>query len=213
MQVVGVLGGTFDPVHCGHIRLALEVAHRLRLGRIHLIPVSTPPHRPPPAADGALRLKMLRSACADIPRLYVDDRELARAGPSYTVDTLKSLREDLPGVALCLTMGMDAFCSLPTWQYWQELLELAHIAVTHRPGAIAPTEGEVADLLAMHQVNSPLALTQTAAGHVILCEIPALEVSATRIRRLLAAGETVRCLVPDGVLKIISEEGMYAHAE
>ncbi len=210
MQALGILGGTFDPVHCGHLRLAIEMRERLGLSRVHLIPVRVPPHRDAPHADPRSRLRMLEAAVRGAPELQVDDRELRREGPSYTVDTLISLREDYPEHSLCLLLGMDAFAGLASWHRWRELLELAHIGVAQRPGARAPLGGEAARLL--EERRAPLeqrGLNQAPAGSIFVAEVPALDVSASRIRSLLAAGRSVRYLVPEATLDIILEDRIY----
>ncbi|NIR30045.1 MAG: nicotinate-nucleotide adenylyltransferase [Gammaproteobacteria bacterium] len=209
MQALGILGGTFDPVHCGHLRLAIEMREHLALARVHLIPVRVPPHRGAPHAEPRARLSMLEAAVRGAPELHVDDRELRREGPSYTVDTLISLREDYPDQALCLLLGMDAFAGLASWHRWRELLELAHIGVAQRPGAGAPLEGEVARLFEERRAPSAQGLNGARAGSIFVCEVPALDVSASRIRRLLAAGRSVRYLVPDPTLDIILEDRIY----
>ena len=129
---IGILGGTFDPVHFGHLRTGLDVVEQLGLAQLRLMPCAIPPHRIEPVASASERRLMLELAIKNHPKLVVDDRELSREGPSYTVDTLHSLREDYPDNALFVLMGTDAFCSLPTWSRWQQILELAHIVVMQR---------------------------------------------------------------------------------
>jgi nicotinate-nucleotide adenylyltransferase len=186
VPALGILGGTFDPVHCGHLRLAIELRERLELARVHLIPAAVPPHRGAPHADARTRLRMLEAAVRGVPELQVDDRELRREGPSYTVDTLHSLRAQYP-----------------------ELLELAHIGVAQRPGAGLPLEGEPARLLETRRASSIWALQEAPAGSIFVSEVPALDISASRIRRLLASGRSPRYLVPDATLDIILEDGIY----
>ncbi len=130
---VGVFGGTFDPVHHGHLRTALEVLEGCGLEQLRLVPALVPPHRPQPRAPAPLRLEMLRRAVAGEPRLVVDDRELRRGGPSYTVDTLAELRAAVGTRPLCLVLGADAFLGLPGWHRWRELFALAHLVVVERP--------------------------------------------------------------------------------
>src|SRR5690606_32888062 len=130
----GIFGGTFDPIHYGHLRTALELKHVLDLAVVHFVPCANPPHRATPMTDGALRMRLVQAAIADEPGFVADDRELERAGLSYTVDTLFSLRAEFKARPICLLLGMDAFVSLPQWHRWNELLDLAHIVVAHRPG-------------------------------------------------------------------------------
>jgi nicotinate-nucleotide adenylyltransferase len=205
MPPIGVLGGTFDPVHHGHLRLALEMAERLGLAEVRLIPVHQPPHRPMPAAPAAARLRMLELAVAREPRLVVDARELRRGGISYTVDTLSSLREEFRTNPLCLILGMDAFRSLPAWHQWERISRLAHLAVAGRPGADAQLEPPLDRLAAVHREG----WEQHAAGCVLFEPVPLLDISSSRIRDILATGGNPRYLLPDPVLDYIYEHDYY----
>ncbi len=207
--MIGILGGTFDPVHHGHLRLALEMLDGMGLNEIRLVPARQPPHRDPPIASAADRRTMLEAAVGTTPGLRVDTRELAREGPSYTVDTLGSFRTEFPERPLCLIMGMDAFCELDTWHNWQRLPELAHIGIARRPGAPMPKSGRPAKLLHEHLIDAPSLLRQTNAGYMLVKDIPPLDITATRIRSLLAAGRNPRYLLPDAVLDVIHERGLY----
>lgn len=209
MQPLGVLGGTFDPVHCGHLRLALEMLEALDLHHVRLIPAASPPHRDVPLAPAGERRRLLAAAVRDVEGLEVDARELEREGPSYTVDTLRSLQQTFPGRPLCLILGMDAFVSLDTWERWRELPHLAHLAVATRPGSVPPQAGEVARMLAERRTDSTAALHEEHAGRVIVLEPPLLDISASRIRERLAAGRSVRYLVPDAVLEALERNDVY----
>src|SRR5690606_36897071 len=144
---IGLLGGTFDPVHNGHLRMALELKQALRLDEMRLLPCHRPPHRAAPGATSAQRATRVRRGIADCPALQIDERELRRTTMSYTVDTLCELREELGGeVSLVLALGADAFANLNTWHRWRELLDHAHLALIARPGFVLPETGEVADL-------------------------------------------------------------------
>src|SRR5947207_1778884 len=118
---IGILGGTFDPIHYGHLRAAAEVRDQLRLDEVHLIPASVPPHRPPPVASAEARLAMTVLACAEFPGLVVDDREILRPGPSYTVQTLQEMHDENPGRPLAMIIGSDAFCGVAGWRRWEQL--------------------------------------------------------------------------------------------
>src|SRR5204863_186003 len=131
---IGIFGGTFDPIHYGHLRTAFELWQTLKLAEVRFMPSGNPPHRVRTLADAALRVQMVRVAVADQPAFIVDDREVRRAGASYTFDTLTELRRENPERSLCLLLGMDAFLGLPSWHRWRELFELAHVVVAHRPG-------------------------------------------------------------------------------
>lgn len=199
---VGVYGGTFDPVHVGHLRVALEVAARLDLDQVRMLPCADPPHRGRPAVDAGQRLEILRAAVAAEPRLVADDRELHRDGPSYTIDTLRSLRDELgTDAGLFLVMGSDAFRELDTWHEWRQITGLAHLVVIERPGSeLAGNAGSLADEL------RPLMESRDA---VTVLDPPRMDVSATRIRELRAAGEPVRWLLPDTALDYIDRQGLY----
>lgn len=208
--MLGILGGSFDPIHCGHLRLAVELQHGLGLSEIRLIPCGVPPHRAPLAASGAQRLAMLKAAVQGEPGLVVDERELQRAGPSYTVDTLASLRAEVgKDVPLCLVMGKDAFIGLHTWHRWHALIGIAHIVVAERPGCGKPVEGEVAQLLATHRVEGPESLRKAPAGCILPWPVPALDISSSRIRALCAEGRSIRYLVPDTVMEILQAQRIY----
>jgi nicotinate-nucleotide adenylyltransferase len=203
MQPVGVLGGSFDPVHVGHLRAALDACEALSLAEVRLVPSATPPHRPPPRAPAAERCALLAAAIAGEPRLVVDDRELRRAGPSYTFDTLAELRAELGARRpLVLLLGADAFAGLATWHRWRELFGLAHLAHLARPGAAAPV-GELAAEVAARRVADPAALAAAPGGAVIALAGTALEVSSSDLRARLARGASVRYLVPDGIVPML----------
>jgi nicotinate-nucleotide adenylyltransferase len=209
VRPIGILGGTFDPVHHGHLRLALEVREALDLESVRLIPLHQPPHRAAPVASPELRLRMLESAVGGEPALRVDDRELRRQGPSYTVDTLTDLRRDLGDIPLCLLMGLDAFAALDTWHEWTRLIDLAHIVVARRPDAVLPAAGPVRALLERHQTATPADLHQKSGGCVWLQSIPLLDISASGIRALIAAGRSPRYLLPEGAINIINQHQLY----
>jgi nicotinate-nucleotide adenylyltransferase len=207
---IGIFGGTFDPIHFGHLRTAYEMLQALRLREVRFIPAGDPPHRDPPRVDARQRLELVRVATADQPGFVVDDREVRRAGPSYSVLTLGELRSEMPGVPLCLVVGMDAFLGLPTWHRWQELLELAHVVVAPRPGWAAPITGVLGELLAAREVRSVEALHASAAGTIFVQPVTQLEISSTELRELLAAGRDPRYLVPEAVRGLIRRTGCYA---
>jgi nicotinate-nucleotide adenylyltransferase len=210
---VGILGGTFDPIHFAHLRLAEELADALTLSQVRFVPASAPPHRATPRVTATQRLQMTRLACAGNARFLVDDRECRRSGPSYTVDTLLELRTELGGqAALCLLMGVDAFLGLTTWSRWERLFELAHIVVAHRPGfALEPAR--MPGVLARHfETRSASALSQlheSAAGLVWLQAVTPLDISATAIRVAIRDQHSPRYLLPDSVLDYIHRSSLY----
>ena len=208
-QRVGILGGTFDPVHIGHLRGALEVAELLKLDELRLTPSARPPHRDTPSVSAQDRLAMVQCAVAGVPPLTVDDRELLRDKPSYTIDTLESMRGELAADdQLFLLLGWDAFCGLPSWHRWEELLEHCHIVVLQRPDADSESPDAMRNLLAGRAVSDPKAL-KGAGGKITFVWQTPLSVSATQIRQLLASGKSVRFLVPDAVLAYIDTHGLY----
>ena len=207
--MIGIFGGTFDPIHFGHLRTALEVYQEMGLDEVRLIPCRQPPHRGSPQASAGQRLAMLEAAIQRQPGLVVDQRELHREGPSSTVMTLSSLREELADTPLCLIIGKDAFAALHTWWHWREILELAHIVVVERPGHETELGGEEARLLEQRGTDTPQALRRKPAGYIAVQPVTPLEISATSIRTMLGQGKSPRYLLPDVVLDIIDTEGLY----
>jgi nicotinate-nucleotide adenylyltransferase len=207
---LGLFGGTFNPVHCGHVQSARELKQLLQLDELRLLPCHQPPHRDTPEVSSEQRLAMVELAISDEPGLVVDDRELQRDGPSYTVDTLASLRQELGDEAsLYWVMGTDAFAGLANWHRWQALLDYAHIVVMARPDAGMPSSGEVATLLAERRVLNPDQLRAQAAGHILLVSLTAYPISATDIRRRLASGEPTVQLLPRAVANYIEQHQLY----
>jgi nicotinate-nucleotide adenylyltransferase len=205
-----ILGGTFDPVHHGHLRAALDVAEACDC-RVHLVPAAAPAHRDPPRAAGADRLRMLELAVAGQARLVVDDREFRREGPSYTVDTLRDLRREFGAdEPLLLLLGMDAFAGLSTWSRWTELFALAHVGVMTRPGHVPGFEAEVAAEWYARRAGSVAELAATPAGRVLPIEVTPLAISSTDLRARLASGRSIDFLVPPAVAAFIRERRLYA---
>ena len=199
MKPIVLFGGTFDPVHIGHLRVALEASEILD-AHVRLMPANTPPHRPAPVATAAQRTAMLERAIEGRRRLSVDPRELKRSGPSYTVDTLLQLRGELPREQpIAILLGDDAFAGLPTWHRWRELFELAHIVVMTRPGHGGELPQELAEELKSRQADVS-AVSRAPAGHVIHIAVTPLEISASHIRRILASGGDVKWLLPDALV-------------
>ena len=206
---IGVLGGTFDPVHIGHLRGGLEVAELMQLDELRLTPNARPPHRDTPQVSALDRLAMVECAVAGVATLVVDSRELQRDTPSYTIDTLELMRAELAADdQLFLLLGWDAFCGLPMWHRWEELLQHCHILVLQRPDADSEPPDALRNLLAARSVSDPLALKGPGGQIAFVWQTP-LAVSATQIRQLLASGKSVRYLVPDAVLAYIDAHGLY----
>jgi nicotinate-nucleotide adenylyltransferase len=213
MKPIGIFGGTFDPVHYGHLRTAFELLQTLDLDEVRFVPCGDPPHRGPTFAPAALRLDLVRLATQDQAGFVVDDRELQRQGPSYSVDTLASLREEFPGRSLCLITGMDAFLGLPAWHRWDEILDFAHIVVAHRPGWRAPGEGVLGALLEERRARNARDLHGNPRGNILVHEVTQLEIASTEIRSLVADGYDPRYLVPDCVRDAILKSSCYATSE
>ncbi|AQT62068.1 nicotinate-nucleotide adenylyltransferase [Cellvibrio sp. PSBB023] len=208
-KCLGIFGGTFDPIHLGHLRLALELKQQFSLDEMHLLPCYLPPHRAAPGATANQRVAMLRLALQDCPQLQLDTRELQRDRPSYTVDTLTELRAQLgEQVSLSLCMGMDSFCTLDSWHEWSQLIRLAHIVVVERPGYELPVVGPVADLLRRHRAGAD-AIQAAAAGAVIIAAPRLLPISATEIRAQIKSGQSPQFLLPDAVLNYIHAQQLY----
>jgi len=200
-RTLAILGGTFDPVHNAHLRVAWEAAECLDAD-VRLIPANVPPHRDPPVASASERAAILRAALSGQDRLTLDERELRRDGPSWTIDTLIELRDEIgPERPLVLLVGADAFLELSSWHRWGELFEHAHIGVLTRPGheiATLPTELRIK--VASRRASDPNAIATTPAGRVFAMPVTPLEISATLIRDVLASGGEPRYLIPDSVL-------------
>jgi nicotinate-nucleotide adenylyltransferase len=211
--VRGVLGGTFDPVHYGHLELAREVAAAAALAEVRMIPAGDPPHRRTPAASALQRLAMVELALDGYRGLTADSREIRRAGRSYTVLTLEELRAEYPDDALALLVGADAFLDLPNWHRFRELFELAHVIVVARPGiafdgALPPA---LAPEWARRHAGTTDALSVAPAGAIVRVAITPRPISASAIRAALARGEAdaVRGLLPPPVLAYIERNRLY----
>lgn len=206
---IGFFGGTFDPIHLGHLRLALELKQQLALDEMRLLPCYIPPHRASPSVDAQQRLAMVQLALTDCTELRWDARELQREKPSYTYDTLCELRAEFGADAsLSWCMGMDSFATLDSWHRWQELIGLAHLVVVARPGWEMPVAGPVAELIAQHRADANGIRTQ-AAGKLVILEQRLLPISATEIRVQIQAGESPQFLIPDAVWNYIRAHGLY----
>ena len=208
--LVGVFGGTFNPVHYGHLRSALELVERLQLEQLRLMPSASPPHRDAPECSAERRAAMLELAVSGEPRLVCDAREMQRPGKSYTIDSLIELRGELGAQrGLCMVLGCDAVQDIATWHRWQELLDWAHIVIIARPGWQLPRAGKLAQWLKAHQLESPELLRQRPCGGIVIEELRPLAISSTEIRDLLASGRSARYLMPQSVLDYIQTHTLY----
>jgi len=209
MKLLGIFGGTFDPIHYGHLRTAFEMLEVLKFDEVSFVPSGDPPHRGQTFADAEQRLEMVRVATQGQPGFSVDDCELRRKGPSYTIDTLATIHEEQPDVALGLIVGMDAFLGLTSWHRWNEILDFAHLVVAHRPGWYIPDVGELGGLIGAHGTSEVERLHENSHGSVFVHAVTQLEIASTEIRELIAAGRDPRFLMPDAVRDVILESGCY----
>lgn len=208
--MIGILGGTFDPIHYGHLRPAHEAAHKLGLAELRLVPAATPPHRRPPVADPVQRLRMVELAVTEFPGLVVDDREIRRGGLSYTVPTLESLRAETGLAPLCLLVGSDAFRAIESWHQWSRLPELAHLVVLNRPGFLSPATGDLPVWARERVAAAASELRAQPAGRLLFLELTPFDVSATRIRAAITRGETPPAdWLPAAVWDYIRRHGIY----
>jgi nicotinate-nucleotide adenylyltransferase len=210
MKPLAIFGGTFDPVHLGHLNAAWEAAELLD-AEVRLMPASVPPHRPAPIASAPQRVAMLQAALRGQSRLGVDTRELDRGGPSYTIDTLHELRAEQGARALILLIGDDAFAGLASWHRWRELFDVAHIGVLRRPGIAPELPATLAEQRDARHEADPLRLHGLPAGKIIELSVTPLEISATRIRDLLGHGRDARYLLPCGLFDSEALLAPYRH--
>lgn len=210
---LAIFGGTFDPIHNAHLRVAWEAAEFLDAD-VRLLPASVPPHRDQPVADAAQRTALVRAALVGQSRLTLDTRELRRAGPSYTVDTLLELRAEIGEERpLVLLVGADAFAGLPSWHRWKELFDLAHIGVLTRPGGDGVLPTELRTKIASRRCAGAAMLRESSAGRVLPIPVTPLDISATQVRALLASGRDPRYLVPDALFADAALLAPYRTAE
>ncbi|MBT8109424.1 MAG: nicotinate-nucleotide adenylyltransferase [Gammaproteobacteria bacterium] len=213
MRPMGVFGGTFDPIHYGHLRTAFEMLQALRFEEVRFIPCGDPPHRGTTFAAGPQRLRMVELAVSGMEGFAVDDRELRRKGPSYTIDTLLALRREFPHRALGLIVGMDAYLGFTGWHRWNEILDVAHIVVAHRPGWKAPDIGPLGELITEFGTHRVDDLHDTPNGRIHIHAVTQLEIASTEIRDLIAAGRDPTFLMPDAVRDEIENSGCYVRGE
>lgn len=206
---LAIMGGTFDPIHFGHLRAALEIKQQLVLDELRLMPCHFPAHKIQPVYSAIDRLRMVELAIADEIELSVDAREVQREGVSYMSDTLSQLRDEVgDDVSVSLVLGMDSFLSLPQWHDWELIPQLAHLIVMARPGVSSQTNGIMARLLHARETSDADELKQTPCGRVLMQTITPLAISATHIRTLIASGYSPRYLLPDSVWDYIQQQNL-----
>lgn len=214
-SMIGIFGGTFDPVHNGHIQTVLHVLKSLNLEHIRLVPLGQAVHREQPVASSQQRLDLLKAAIQNQNGLVADGREINRPGGSYTIDTLKSLKQEFPDKSLCLIIGSDAFKSFESWKAPEQILSMSHLVVMQRPNieideARTDTGSDfVSALLKTRQVYDNQALQQYSHGKILFVEVPQINISSTMIRQKLADKEAVNDLVPASVSQLIKQWHLY----
>lgn len=210
MSGIAVLGGTFDPVHFGHLRSAIAVRDALSVQEVRMIPSLSAPHREPPESSADHRAAMLRAALEGEQGIVVDERELYRDGPSYTVDTLRSLRSEVGAdTAIYFVMGADAFQTLDQWHRWQEIIELAHIVVLKRPGFPQAIPDEIQSWMSEKAIVSGATLANSPNGHVVFLELEQVPVSSTLVRRAIHQGDSTDEMLPTSVIQYIRCNSLY----
>lgn len=210
-RLYALFGGTFDPVHYGHLRPIIALAQEIGLTQVSLLPNHLPPHRPQPLASAAQRLAMLKLAVANQPLFAIDERELHKSTPSYTIETLQALRDELgPERPLAFIIGQDSLLTLSLWYRWQKLLDYCHLLVCGRPGFAHPLPStELQTWFAAHHVCDSAILHQQPSGAIYLADTPLIDISATEIRQRLACGDSCQDLLPEAVHDYIQQQGLY----
>jgi nicotinate-nucleotide adenylyltransferase len=214
MRSIGILGGTFDPIHNGHIRLAQEAQKQLKLDQVRLIPVNIPPHRSNPVVSSDHRTAMMELAINNEAGLSIDLRELESEDISFTINTLKSLRQEFTDDALCLIVGRDAFNKIDSWKDWQDLLDYAHIIVANRPDSLAnqatnDMSPELKLWIEKHQITEHTQLKNNLSGNIVFINIPMLDISSSMIRQLNSEHKTLEDLLPTTIQTYIKDNHLY----
>jgi nicotinate-nucleotide adenylyltransferase len=209
LKTIGLFGGSFDPIHNGHLQLLQTLHTQIPLPEIRLIPCAQSALRNPPMASAIQRIEIIKRAIEKMPWLSLDDREIQRGGVSYTIDTLRSIRLDMPHAALCCIMSMDQFIQFHRWKAWEEIPELAHLIVANRPGYVASFEGALQACITKRATDTVALLQTTPAGAIFFQKIPEVPISSTAIRAGLRAGKNVSSLLPEKVEEYIHSEKLY----
>ena len=210
-MAVALFGGTFNPVHNGHLRIATELAELLPVSELRMMPCGISPDIDKKAIPGQQRMKMLQIGIGDEnPTLTIEAIELQRTTPSYSIDTVTFIRKNLgPSVPLFLCLGMDALASINSWNRWEQLLDFCHIAVSSRPGFSAPKKGPLFEWINQHSCADLSKLEERPAGHIYFCDLTMLAVSSTIIRDKVKCGDSIRYMAPDGVVNYIQQHRLY----
>lgn len=207
---VAIFGGTFNPVHNGHLRIATELAELLQVDSLRMIPCALPVHRETPSASPQQRLEMLKLGIGDQPQLVADDIELRRDGPSYTIDTLREIRAQIgDSTPLYLCIGMDVLSWLDSWQDWQLLTDYCHLVVSSRPDYKVPQSGPLAEWIRLRLCDDLQELKQSSAGKLHFCNLTMLAISSTVIRNKISVAEKIDYLTPAAVVNCIQQQHLY----
>lgn len=208
-SAIGFLGGTFDPIHFGHLRPALEIQEALNLQSLYLMPNYIAPHKATSLASTEQRIEMVKLAIQDNPRLQLNTQELLRTSPSYTLETLKLLRSQYPNTPICFIMGMDSLINFDSWYHYQYILDYCHIVVSHRPGWSPIFNETVSQMVAEHQTLDATQLHSTLHGCIYFQSTTQLDISSSQIRQLLANNQSIDFLTPHPVCNYIKEQNCY----
>jgi nicotinate-nucleotide adenylyltransferase len=211
IEPMALFGGTFDPVHYGHLRCADEARKKLGLKNLYLLPAGNPPHRATPQTTTDQRLEMLRLAQPEFPELKIDPRETRRQGPSYMVETLQELRMEFPQRPLLLLIGQDAANLLHTWFHWQELFSLTHIVILTRPFSNTQYRQDVAAQIQQRLQSGPEELFRLRAGGILPLEVTSIDISSTKIKDLILQKQPLRMMMPAAVIEYIYKNRLYLH--
>ncbi|WP_158968399.1 nicotinate-nucleotide adenylyltransferase [Paraglaciecola sp. L3A3] len=212
---LGIFGGTFDPIHKGHIYPVLEAANITEINKIAMIPCYIPSHKSAACVSSEHRLKMIELICDEHPILYPDARDINRGVATYSVETLSELRAEFPTRPLCFFIGSDSLQTLLTWHKWQQILSLCHFVVCTRQETTTcssenmPQDQALQDLLQQRQTNNPVDLHNNLAGHIFLANTQPLTMSSTLLRKQLEAGKSVEELIPSSILTYIHQHKLY----
>lgn len=209
VRMIGILGGTFDPIHRGHLHVATSLLELLPLDQIHLLPCYLPVHRATPFASPEDRLAMTKLACATLPGITVDDHEIKRQGPSYMVDTLRDLKQENPNDHLCLILGQDAFLEFHHWKQPKEILHYCHLIIVNRPQSANEYSPEIQSLVQQYQSTEFSALERLPAGKIFFCTISPLPISATSLRHQFTQRIFDEKAIPQAVSDYIQEHNLY----
>ncbi|MDN2662398.1 nicotinate-nucleotide adenylyltransferase [Psychromonas sp. 14N.309.X.WAT.B.A12] len=208
-SAIGFLGGTFDPIHFGHLRPALEIQEALQLQSLYLMPNYIAPHKATSLASTEQRIEMVKLAIQDTPSLQMDTQELLRNSPSYTVETLALLRAQYPNTPICFIMGMDSLINFHTWYRYQDILQYCHLVVSHRPGWSPQFNETVSTILAKHQTQDTTDLHSSLNGCIYFQSTTQLDISSSQIRKLCANNQGIEFLTPTPVCHYIKEQNCY----